>query len=229
MATGTDDIDTGTRSTGSGVLEARMEAIERNISEIKTKRDEVREALEKVRLMANNPRLTSPHILLAAIESLVNAATRQGHKDVDYFIKSLQACRRFDDSDDVCGIALKLFGSAEDKRISSAVAEWSKLKKYKKDGASTDALGTSQNSWPQPPYPTPMNTPWMIPPNFSASPYYQYPGYSAPTPYRQRGTFRRFRTPYQRRPGPCHYCGEIGHLVAYCPKVKGGVATIKKE
>ena len=54
-------------------------------------------------------------------------------KTQDFFSKALQARRRFEDSEDVCGLCLKLKGSSEDRKISSAIAEWVKGKKYDKE------------------------------------------------------------------------------------------------
>lgn len=59
---------------------------------------------------------------------LSHVAKCEGHKDAEFFNKALQACRRFEESEDVCGLCLKLIGSSEDRKISTAIAEWVKGK-----------------------------------------------------------------------------------------------------
>ncbi|KAK3087953.1 hypothetical protein FSP39_012723 [Pinctada imbricata] len=44
--------------------------------------------------------------------------------------KGSQACRRFEASQDLCSLCLRLFGSHEDKKIAAAIAEWTKQQKY---------------------------------------------------------------------------------------------------
>ena len=77
---------------------------------MKDNHDTVEVAIRQGRLLAAAPNLTSPHIILASVEALVATATRRGHSEANYYSKSLQACRRFDDSNDLCGVVLKLFG-----------------------------------------------------------------------------------------------------------------------
>ena len=68
-------------------------------------------------------KLPSPGVLIAAMEVLVENATKSGHGELDYFNKALSACRQYEDHSDVCNLCLKLLGSSEDKQISSVVAD----------------------------------------------------------------------------------------------------------
>ena len=68
--------------------------------------------------------------MLAAIEALVTVATKFGHKEAESFSKAYTHCKKFEDSKDIGNLAMKLFGSAEDKKLASMVAEWMKGKKY---------------------------------------------------------------------------------------------------
>ena len=108
--------------------------MENNLQSLKTNKKEaqVEDALRHIRLLASRPKLTAPHVLVAAIESLVEIATKASHKEsfFFFFIKSLSYCRKYEDADDLCGLALKLFGSAEDKNTASAVSDWAKNRKY---------------------------------------------------------------------------------------------------
>ncbi|KAJ8310401.1 hypothetical protein KUTeg_012266 [Tegillarca granosa] len=47
-------------------------------------------ALKQVELHASNPEFTSTHVMLGAIKCLGDAATRQRHKEAEYYAKSLQ-------------------------------------------------------------------------------------------------------------------------------------------
>jgi hypothetical protein len=48
----------------------------------------------------------------------------------EFFSKAYTHCKKFEDSKDIGNLAMKLFGSAEDKKLASMVAEWMKGKKY---------------------------------------------------------------------------------------------------
>jgi hypothetical protein len=97
-------------SGGDGI--SNLKGLEQNISVLKSKSGEqkVDDAIRQVRLLAARPKLTPSHVLIASMEMLVDVAKCEGHKDADFFSKALQACRRFEDSEDVCGLCLKLMG-----------------------------------------------------------------------------------------------------------------------
>lgn len=101
------------------------------MKEVKGDQDgkEVTLALKNISILASRPKLTSPSVMIAAVESLVDIAMTTGHKEADYFSKALQTCRKFENNPDIVGLCQRLFGTAEDKKISSVVAEWSKNKK----------------------------------------------------------------------------------------------------
>lgn len=71
-------------------------------------------------MLAGRPKLTSPavDVIIAAVESLqlVAIVTRSSRKDLDYFCKALQACRRYmyETNLDLCSLCLTLFGSQGD-------------------------------------------------------------------------------------------------------------------
>ena len=78
----------------------------------------VGESLSHISILASRPNLTPSHVLLAAIEFSVTVATKFGHKEAEFFSKAYTYCKKFEDSQDICNLAMKLFGSAEDKKIS---------------------------------------------------------------------------------------------------------------
>lgn len=108
---------------GAANLEDRLKGLKSKSGEQK-----VDDAIRQVRLLAARPKLKQSHVLIASLEMLVDVAKCEGHKDAEFFNKALQACRRFEESEDVCGLCLKLIGSSEDRKISTAIAEWVKGK-----------------------------------------------------------------------------------------------------
>jgi hypothetical protein len=176
---------------------------------------QVTDSLKHISILAARPQLTSPSVLVAAVEALVDVATKAGHKEAEYYRKSLQACRRFEESADIFGLCQKLFGSADDKTISSAVAEWSKAKKYANVFAPFGGLqglqgeaSVGQQGWGQPAYP-PGGPSWGFgggaprAPSFVGRARARYGG--------NRGGFQR--------PGVCHFCKQQGHFIARCPNM----------
>ncbi|CAC5386641.1 unnamed protein product [Mytilus coruscus] len=116
----------------SNDIESRLKDMENKMTSFSNKSAEsqVGESLAHVRILASRPNLTPSHVLLAAIESLVTVATKYGHKDAEFFSKAYTYCKKFEVSKDICNLAMKLFGSAEDKKLANMVAEWMKGKKY---------------------------------------------------------------------------------------------------
>ena len=90
------------------------------------------ESLATVRTLASRPKLTSPNILMAAIEHLVEIANKTSYKAATLFLKSLSICKRYEDNEEFCSLVLKLFGSSEDKKNFSVIADWAKPKKIKR-------------------------------------------------------------------------------------------------
>lgn len=64
---------------------------------------------------------------------LVDVVKCEGYKDVEFFNKVFQVCRCFEESEDVCGLCLKLIGFSEDRKIFIVIVEWVKGKKYDKE------------------------------------------------------------------------------------------------
>ncbi|XP_069101990.1 uncharacterized protein [Argopecten irradians] len=174
---------------------------------------QVTDALRQISILAGRPRLTTPAVLIAAVESLVDIATRTACPELDYYCKALQACRRFESSSDLCGLCQKLFGSKEDKRISSAVAEWSKHQKYniasegvhEKEKMSGWYQGQMLGQFPGQ-YGPPFWPGWGQQGGFPIAPY--------PPPRLGVG-----QNVGMRKLGVCHYCKKKGHYVAKCPKL----------
>lgn len=226
-------------------MEARLKQMEDQVKTIsgQSAEGQVEECLKHVRILASRPNLTQSHVLLAAIETLVGVAVKVNYKESEYFSKAFTHCKKFEDSKDLCNLTMKLFGSAEDKRIANVVADWMKGKKYEsspkkrqsKENVSYEAdvkpndwnfsgtLGTS-NKPPQFTYPQPYGyngvfpPPYMFPPgfgNFPSGPVQSGPFQGAsPRPFGRGG-----RPSYARR-GRCHFCKGEGHYIAECPKIK---------
>ena len=199
-------------------MEGRMRMLEETITNMNKNNTE--EALKNVRTLASRPKLTSPGVLIAAMEVLVENATKSGHPELPYYSKALSACRQYEEHPDVCNLCLKLLGSNEDKKISSTIADWVKSgkpeasKKDKEDEASKAQV----NHMPPAYYPYPHFFPHgmnMMPqggPMMGAMmpPFPNFGG-------QWRG--QRPRSPRGNR-GACYYCKEQGHLVSNCPKLQ---------
>lgn len=200
---------------GAANLEDRLKGLEQNVSVLKSKSGEqkVDDAIRQVRLLAARPKLTPSHVLIASLEMLVDVAKCEGHKDAEFFNKALQACRRFEESEDVCGLCLKLIGSSEDRKISTAIAEWVKGKKYDKENEKEKVKETNVSNVPSFPYLAPMYN------NFPLGfvPPMPMPGYIG---FGQGRGGNRARNGQNSNPRVCYFCKEKGHFVAACPKIK---------
>ncbi|CAG2255726.1 unnamed protein product [Mytilus edulis] len=130
--TASGNVGSSSAPTGGADLEARLKEMEKHLDGMRNQQhaDKVDEALKHVRVLASRPKLTSACVLLASLEVLVDCALKAGHNETEYYSKVLQACRHYEDNPDVCNLCLRLLGSSEDRKISSAIAEWSKNKKY---------------------------------------------------------------------------------------------------
>ncbi|CAG2234151.1 unnamed protein product [Mytilus edulis] len=107
--------------------------------------DKVTEALKSVRALAGRPNLTPPSVLIAALGFLVECANKASHPEADFFSKALQACRQFENHDDISNLCLKLLGSSEDKKISATIAEWQRnARKNEKTDEKVDSKGCNQ-------------------------------------------------------------------------------------
>lgn len=199
----------------------------------KSAESQVGESLAQVRILASRPNLTPSHVLLAAVESLVTIATKFGHKEAEFFSKAYTYCKKFEDSKDICNLAMKLFGSAEDKKLANMVAEWMKGKKYESSPKKTvkvEQPDKENNSQPKNVFEMPQNFGSMsnpasfgfpfVPGPMPMPPFFGPQGYSNFQGNFGNGRFnRRGRGGYSRR-GSCLYCKEQGHYVAECPKIK---------
>ena len=216
--TASGNVGSSSAPTGGADLEARLKEMEKHLDGMRNQQhaDKVDEALKHVRVLASRPKLTSACVLLASLEVLVDCALKAGHNETEYYSKVLQACRHYEDNPDVCILCLRLLGSNEDRKISSAIAEWSKNKKYdsKAEKEKEPRVGQSVNllqdqqqiPYFYPPYPAPMPM------------GHNYPGQVLPPLMGPRGPGPRHR--FQRVRGACFFCQEIGHYVNNCPKMK---------
>ncbi|KAJ8300402.1 LOW QUALITY PROTEIN: hypothetical protein KUTeg_021921 [Tegillarca granosa] len=164
----------------SSDLATRLKSMEQNVNDLTAKKNmaKVDDALREVRVLASRPKLTQPHV---------------SHKDTEFYSKTLQACRRFDDDSDLCGLCMKLIGSAEDRKVASAVSEWAKGKKYE---SKTSPAKTEETGVERPDLHTrsfnqgiPFNVPTF--PMFSPYQQFGFPGanqvfFGGPTYLRQR-------------------------------------------
>ncbi|VDI46410.1 Hypothetical predicted protein [Mytilus galloprovincialis] len=173
----------------------QLQAMRQDLDELKknSKVLQVDEALSYVRTLAARPKLTTPGVLLAAIEMLVDAANKANHKDCSLFSKSFSMCKKYEDNVDFCGLVLKLFGSQEDKKISSLISDWAKSKKYEEPSGSKerqdilDAPPTSAPAFPFPGYGY-QNPGFGFPyPNFYPGPNYNSGGFRPPRMQGGRG------------------------------------------
>ena len=117
-----------------GVQQAmeRLDQMERQVESMNSNSSEaqVQDCLRHVRILAARPNMMQPHVLLAAIETLVGVAVKESHKDADYYSKAYIHCKKFEEAKDLSGLTMKLLGSAEDKKIANVVADWAKSNKY---------------------------------------------------------------------------------------------------
>jgi hypothetical protein len=194
----------GTGAPGAGAppdavstdpLEVRFKKLERELETLRPTAP-VEEALRHVRTLAACPSLTASHVLIAAVELLVDLAIKHSHKDTDLFSRALQAARGVHDVFDLCALCLKVFGSAHDKTISKALSEIAKDKRYARPYGSGGRGHTPYNSQA----------------SFSGQ------GRFGASFQRGRGGFRTpFRVPQWRRDSiVCYSCKATGHIAAEC-------------
>ncbi|XP_052078011.1 uncharacterized protein LOC127715945 [Mytilus californianus] len=186
----------GTKAVpGEPCTNQQLQAMRQDLDELKNKSKDIQvdEALSYVRTLAARPKLTTPGVLLAAIEMLVDAANKANHKDCSLFSKSFAMCKKFEDHVDFCGLVLKLFGSQEDKKISSLISDWAKSKKYEEPSGSKerqeklDAPPASASGFPFPGYGF-QNPGFGFPyPNFYPGPNFNTGGFRPPRMQGSRG------------------------------------------
>ncbi|CAC5386655.1 unnamed protein product [Mytilus coruscus] len=213
----------------SNDIESRLKDMENKMTSFSNKsaENQVGESLAHVRILASRPNLTPSHVLLAAIESLVTVATKYGHKEAEYFSKAYTYCKKFEDSKDICNLAMQLFGSAEDKKLANMVAEWMKGKKYEASPKKSVRIEQpdKENDIKMPHNFGAINNPASFGYPFVQGPMPMPPFYGSQGYSNFQGNFgngrfnRRGRGGYSRR-GNCLFCKESGHYVAECPKIK---------
>ena len=173
-------------------------------------------ALAKVRRMISRAHLMEPYLIMEGLETLAEAAANEKHKDAALYRRAFRTCKKYEDSKELGGLLVKLFGSQEDKKIQGAVAEWLKglktegksVKGTKQDSGAKTLVQAEQTPNAVPPFPF---MPYMYGMQPSPQMYPQFPrGRGGPRGGRGRGQNQR----------ACFYCKETDHLVADCPKMK---------
>ncbi|CAC5394760.1 unnamed protein product [Mytilus coruscus] len=126
------NVDISSRSKDTQNLQVILSSLKQEVDALNTKRldMQVDEALANIRTLASRPKLTAPHVLLAAIETLVDIAHTTYHKDAAMFSKAFSTCKKYEDNEEFCSLVFKFFGTQEDTRIASLVADWAKSRKY---------------------------------------------------------------------------------------------------
>jgi hypothetical protein len=201
-------------------MEEQLQSMRTDLEALKSRREglQVDEALSNVRSLASRPNLTSPNVLMAAIETLIEVANKANYKDASMFSKAYATCKRYEENEDFCGLVLKLFGSQEDKKIASIIADWAKAKKYeegeKGKGKQKENFGVPMGPYPQFAFPAPYNV-QMPSPLMGAYPFpSMQPSYQGSRPMRQGFKGKG------KQGGTCFYCKEPGHFVSNCPKLQ---------
>lgn len=140
------------QDAGSQSLQVTLNNLKQDVNALKAKifNMQVDEALENVRILASRPKLTSPYVLLAAVETLVSISHKTNHKEACLFSKAYSTCKKYGDNDDLCGLVLKLFYSQEYKKIANVVADWAKLKKYEESGKGKENPKENANIFERP-------------------------------------------------------------------------------
>lgn len=193
-------------------MEARLEGL--------SGQSEVEEAQAQVSRMMGRIRLLQPYTIMAALETLVEVACRQGHKEAEYYKKALAECRQREHDEGFPDLVKHLFGTSEDKKIVQAVQAWRKHQKVDPSPASASGSAgppsPAQSGFHPSPYPSyPVYSGYPYPPPFPPSPYSQQSGFGP----RRRPGQRRMQ--YDGKPaGACFFCKEAGHRIADCKKAK---------
>lgn len=197
----------------------QIKSLKEDVEALKNRKDslQVDDALSNVRSLASRSKLTSPNVLMAAIETLVEISQKSNHKDSIMYAKAFAICKKYEDSEGFGDLVLKLFGSTEDKKVASVVAEWSKQKKYESEKKPTESSNGNVNQF-------------YAPHGYGPYPYYGF-GNFGPGPmmysavprhgpfFGRRSALRgagRYRKP---KTSNCFYCQETGHFVSECPKL----------
>jgi len=198
-------------------LEGRLQSMERSegATEVETAQQQVGRLLSRIHLV-------DTHVIVTALEGLVEAAQASHHKEASYYKKALAEVKRHEGAEGFGSLVLQLFGSGEDKKISSVVQSWHKLVKAEGEGKSRPSGAVSfepaqaQVQHLPPHYPPPVYP--MAP---YAWPQQQPFGYGGFSPRRGRGgSGPRRATRSQQDTGRCYGCGEQGHRVADCKTLK---------
>ena len=69
---------------------------------------------------------------MEALELLAEAAANEKHKEAQFYRKAYRTCRKYEESKELGGLLVKLFGAQDDKKVQGAVADW--LKGLKTEG-----------------------------------------------------------------------------------------------
>ena len=204
---------------------ARIAALEEKLSKAEGGASEFDQAQAQVRRMLGRISLVQPHIVLATLEVLVETAQRGGHKEADYYKAAFAEARRHETDEGFGQLVTQLFGSAEDKRVASALTNWHKVVKAEsgvaKQAQQHDSLNPQQAQMQPAFYAPAPPSPFYMP---SRAPFKFYqPFYGQQGNARRGGSLGVMRRPPKSREGQgsaCYGCGEQGHRVADCQALK---------
>lgn len=212
-------------------LEARLEAMERRLA-VPT---EVDQALAQVRRLIGRITVVKDHVIIETLEGLVEAGTKCDHKEALYWRKAFEQCARREGEEGFRDLVCDLFGSAEDRRVATAVMNWHKLQRAEGKGQRERRKcggkpGPDDKDDPPPPMTqTVQYQPQVIahPPPFMmpyGAPYSSPPSYNV-QPRGHRGSQGKrpwFRSqPQGAASGTgCYGCGQEGHKVIECQVIK---------
>lgn len=169
--------------------------------------------------------------ILAALEVLVQGATRNNHKDAQMFQNLRAKALIYRQKISVGALVLEVLAQKGEDRVSSALAKVMKEEKGKKQQkvpseevevkvpATPDLGASTSGPSPLPQYAMPYNmyNPTVFSPPMSAMSY-QQPMYGLPN---QGPRFKKgYRNQRSSNSYACHFCGAQGHFLKDCEVLK---------
>ena len=116
-----------TAKSGEDPTLQRLMLLEAELAEMRASQGQgtVQNALAQVRVLALRAS-TSNTVLIAAMETLADAAQRVNDKQAEHFKMSLKACRENEKEGRLHSLITKLIGSEEAKKVNSSLDAWKK-------------------------------------------------------------------------------------------------------
>lgn len=87
-------------------VEEQSKSMRSDLDALRSRKEtmQVDEALWNVRCLASRPNLTSPNVLMAALETLIEISNKAYCKDTKMYSKSYTKCRSYEQNEDFCGL-----------------------------------------------------------------------------------------------------------------------------